>query len=178
MNWNKPFLRFDPVTAIVSLSLTAAATGHQLVEADRAKREAKRAGRRRSAELKRAAEAEMERSRRLQAVQRARFGAAGVSSNFGSPVLLQLRSLSDSILEQQRIIRGAAEAEREARARGRAIWGEAVGSAIGQLANAAGGISIPTSSSPGPSTAPGSGDAFGMPGTRDPFSPPPPGQAY
>jgi hypothetical protein len=176
MNHWKPGVFFDPVTT-VTVGLGLAAAGKSYQESQVAARETKREGRRRRAELRKEADAERERARRLRSRQRAAYGAAGVSSNFGSPLSLQFRSLLDSIDVQSRIIAGAEQAYQDSRRRARAIQNQSLGNLISDVAGlATTGIlqyqattARPTPKAPGltPSSIPTSGIPSG-----DPFSPP------
>jgi hypothetical protein len=107
-----------------------------VVQGERGRRDARRAGRRRAALLRADAEVERERNRRLLASQRAAYGAAGIGLE-GSPLLLQAQTVMDSIREQERIIAGASIDEQNARAAGDAAFAEGIAGAIGGVGQAA-----------------------------------------
>lgn len=72
-----------------------------------AKKKAKRSARQRAALLRKEADVERERSRRLVSAQRAAYGAAGVDPTAGSAGLVQSQAFMDSIRDQERILAGA-----------------------------------------------------------------------
>jgi len=102
----------------------AALQTHSTVEAERATREVKRdtrrAGREKAAELRRAADATREEGRRLRSRQRAQYGASGFDE-MGSPLFVLARTIMDTIDRQDRILRGANNVEEATRSRVRAL---------------------------------------------------------
>lgn len=110
---------------------------HSFVTGERAEREAKRAGRRRAEELRKQAEVERERGRRLIGAQRAAYGAAGVDPGYGSPALVQGQTFADTMLDIQQIMAGARNVEKDARAQGRAYRAAGISASLAELSSVA-----------------------------------------
>ncbi|MFQ5593154.1 MAG: hypothetical protein ACE5HA_03295 [Anaerolineae bacterium] len=116
------------VAAAIAITATLASGTVSAIEQRRGAKEAKREGRRRAAEISAEAKVEEEREReraaRLLASQRAGFGAAGVTQA-GTPALVQVQSLFDSLRERERILSGAARqseaVRRQSRNKARAL---------------------------------------------------------
>lgn len=123
--------------AIVGAAASTAGGVYSVVQGERAERDAKRAGRARAEELRRQAEVERERGRRLLGAQRAAYGAAGVDPGFGSPVLVQGQAFEDTVLDIHQIMAGARNVERDARAQGRGYRAAGIAGGLAGLASAA-----------------------------------------
>lgn len=154
------------VVAAVVVGAVASAGGAaaSVIQGERASRQARRAGRQRANELRKAADVERERNRRLLASQRASFGAAGVTGA-GTPLLVQAQSLIDSIRDQERILAGARFEERNAEARADALFLGGIAGGIAQLGQAASFLG----KLPAPATSPASGSGS-PPGPAGPQS--------
>lgn len=100
-----------PLGAAAGASIGSAVSS--VLGGGKARRKARRASRQRAAYLRREADVERERSRRLVGEQRAGFGAAGVDPNVGSPLEVQVQTMQDSFLNQERILAGAGLSQQE-----------------------------------------------------------------
>jgi hypothetical protein len=101
------------VELAVMAGLSAAQSASGFIAAGRSRKKARRAARKRAALLRRDADVERERGRRLVSEQRAGYGAAGVNPNVGSAADVQLQTLQDSFLRQEQILSGAALSQDE-----------------------------------------------------------------
>jgi hypothetical protein len=120
------------VAAAIAIGIGTAVSVKGQLDSAKAQR---KAGRQRRDELRRAAEVERERGRRLRSAQRARFGAAGVGLA-GTPLLVGGQALVDSLLDQEAILAGARNAGREGSLRADAATIGAIGSGISGLGQA------------------------------------------
>jgi hypothetical protein len=101
------------VELAVMAALSAAQGVSSLIGGSSARRKQRRAARQRAALMRRDAEVERETARRLLGSQQAAYGAAGVNPNTGSALDVQFQTMQDSIRDQERILAGAAIAQKE-----------------------------------------------------------------
>lgn len=128
--------RMDPVTATIVIA-SAAAGAADTTSKVLATREAEKDLRRRARQVRKAgkqeAEAVSQRGEALAASQRAAFGAAGLEAS-GTPGLVSLDTLLNTMLESNRVIQGAKKQSDQLRRQAR-------NTAIGGYLSAAGTVS-------------------------------------
>lgn len=119
-----------------TLLIAGASAAIQVSQSQKAAKQAKRVGRQQADALRKEADVESRRQERLQASQRAAFGAAGVAGGAGTPLFVQAASLLESVRERERILAGARNTQSNANAQADALRIQGIAGALQTAGNA------------------------------------------
>jgi len=121
----------------VAVAAAVVAAGTSVYAGEEQAKQQRKAGRRQAAAMRAEAAAERERGRRLRAAQTAAYGAAGVQTGSGTPLMVIGQAAMDNIRQRERLLAGARNALLDARAQASASRLQGYGQAIGYLGQAA-----------------------------------------